>query len=46
MLALLASAAEGAVEKEFPLTPVGFGLVGLAVLLGLLYVVTRFDPDR
>jgi hypothetical protein len=46
MLALLASASEGAVEKEFPLSPVGYGVVGMVILLGLLYVVTRFDPDR
>lgn len=46
MLALLANAPEGAVEKDFPLTPVGFGVVGLILLLALLYVVTRFDPDR
>jgi hypothetical protein len=46
MLAILANASGEVVEKDFPLTPVGFGLVGLAVLLGLVYVVTRFDPDR
>jgi hypothetical protein len=32
--------------KEFPLSAVGFGLVGFGVLMLLLYVVTRLDPDR
>lgn len=45
MQAILANAAEGA-EKSFPLSPVGFGLLALGILLLLLFVITRFDPDR
>jgi hypothetical protein len=46
MLAVVASAAEGAAEKEFPLTPLGFGVAGFVVLMLLLWIVTRFNPDR
>jgi hypothetical protein len=46
MLATLANATGEHVEKDFPLTPIGFGLVALVALLALLYVVTRLDPDR
>jgi hypothetical protein len=46
VLAVLATASGEAVEKDFPLTPVGFGLVGFGALMLLLYIVTRLDPDR
>ena len=46
MLAILANASGEVVEKDYPLSPAGFGLVGLGILLALVYVVTRFDPDR
>ena len=46
MFATLAAAAEGVPEKDFPLTPVGFGVAALVLLLVTLYVVTRLDPDR
>jgi hypothetical protein len=46
MLTTLASASGEAVEKEFPLSAAGFGLVGFGLLMLLLYVVTRLDPDR
>ena len=45
MVSILAEASEGT-EKSFPLSPVGFGLVGLGVLLLALYLVTRINPDR
>jgi len=45
MLAILAESAE-ATEKSFPLSPVGFGLLAFGILMVLLYVITRFDPDR
>lgn len=45
MVSILAQASEGA-EKSFPLPPVGFGLLGLGILLLALYMVTRINPDR
>jgi hypothetical protein len=45
MLTALLASAEGS-EKSFPLTPLEIGLVGFGVLMLLLFIVTRFDPDR
>ncbi|MCX6419009.1 MAG: hypothetical protein NTU50_06260 [Actinobacteria bacterium] len=45
MVSILAEAAE-TTEKSFPLPPVGFGLLGLGILLLALYMVTRMNPDR
>jgi hypothetical protein len=40
--------AEGVEEhtRDLPIPAWGFGAVALAIFLVLLFLVTRFDPDR
>ena len=42
--AVLAEGAEH--HREFPLPAWGYGVTALVIFLVLLFVVTRFDPDR
>ena len=42
---LLASEGE-AVHNELPAHPIVFGVSALVILLILLWLTTRFDPDR
>ena len=46
-MSLAAVLAEGAEHhREFPLPAWGYGAAALVTFLVLLFVVTRFDPDR
>ena len=42
--ALLAEGAEH--TRELPIPPWGFGAAALVIFVTLLFIVTRFDPDR
>jgi hypothetical protein len=44
-MTILMNAAE-AVHNDIPGEPWMYGVAGLVVLLGLLYIVTRFNPDK
>ncbi|MCU0284096.1 MAG: hypothetical protein MUD13_09410 [Candidatus Nanopelagicales bacterium] len=47
MVQALVRLAEGAAEESHGgVPPAVFGVVGFVVLLLLLFVVTRFNPDR
>jgi hypothetical protein len=34
------------VHNELPAHPAAFGIAALVILFGLLWITTRFDPDR
>jgi hypothetical protein len=44
-MSLAAVLAEGA-TRELPIPPWGFGAAALTIFVALLFIVTRFDPDR
>ena len=46
-MSIAAVLAEGAEHtRELPVPPWGFGAIALVIFVALLFIVTRFDPDR
>ncbi len=46
MIRVMSAEAAEAVHNVIPGEPWMYGVAALGILLGLMYVITRFNPDR